>query len=712
MAYGFSLCDQPDTFVQLSGNLEEQGGEHFNDYARTGVHSHDDGVIHWHPFTSAAVGKNADLGLFLDNYGVELTDEKLTFPEGQNVNGLREYVEGETKCPDGKEGELSVTVWQGPDDTSSGDTYVSGFDDIRMTKNSLVFTIAFQPRGTDKTMPPWAAQLEELGAVDSGQAAPISPTSTTPGQHADVRQHAGRRQRDARRRRAVGRVDDHDRRATTTTRGRLARWAACDGRRPVADAVPAMGRQPADVNVIGSGPNGLVAAITMARAGRRVTVFEAAATPGGGCRTAELTEPGFRHDVCATGAPAGRRLARAARPAARRPRRAVDPPRGRARPPVGGRRRAAAPVARRDRSRPRRRRRRLAPADGAARAGSGPTDDLLALPSIPRHPVAVARFARAGLPGAERVARRRLSTARRPGAVRRSRRPLRAAARPLVLVGCRPDARRLRPPRRLAGRPGRRAGRHRRAGGDPARARRGGRVRPPRRRPRAICRRASCSPTWPRRRSCASPVTACPTVTVAATPGSGVARARSSSTTRSSGPVPWTDPAVARAGTVHVGGTFEEIAAAEATVGRGGHPVRPFVLAVQATTLRPDAGAGGAAHAVGVLPRAQRVHGRHDRGRRAPDRALRARVPRRRDRPPRHDVARPRGVQRELRRRRHHRRPVGLAPARQPPGAVASPWRTPIPGVYLCSSSTPPGGGVHGMSGLHAARTALRDHPN
>ena len=180
MAYGFSLCDQPDTFVQLSGNLEEQGTEQFNDYARTGVHSHDDGVIHWHPFTSAAVGKRADLGLFLDNYGVELTDTELRFPEGQNLNGLSEYIEGETECPNGEVGELSVTVWQSPEDTSSGDTYVTGFDDIRMTKNSLVFTIAFQPRGTDITKPPWAAQLEELGAVDSGQTSPLTPASTTP----------------------------------------------------------------------------------------------------------------------------------------------------------------------------------------------------------------------------------------------------------------------------------------------------------------------------------------------------------------------------------------------------------------------------------------------------------------------------------------------------------------------------------------------------
>src|ERR1019366_2676736 len=60
---------------------------------------------------------------------------------------------------------------------------------------------------------------------------------------------------------------------------------------------------PADVVVVGSGPNGLAAAVTLAAAGLHVHVIEGATTAGGGCRTEALTLPGFRHDVCSAAHP-------------------------------------------------------------------------------------------------------------------------------------------------------------------------------------------------------------------------------------------------------------------------------------------------------------------------------------------------------------------------------------------------------------------------
>jgi hypothetical protein len=184
MAYGFYLCDE---WVQVNGNKEDPAEPGYDEFARTGIHSHDDGVVHWHPATSAAVGQRAKLSVFLDVYGVELTNDKLTFPEDQRAqlpfqNDTGVFEEGETQCDvDGvmEDAEIKVVVWNNFSDTDDGTTYVADFDNIRVSEDAMVFSIAFVPSGTDVGMPPWAADLPELGAADSQQVLPALPNATT-----------------------------------------------------------------------------------------------------------------------------------------------------------------------------------------------------------------------------------------------------------------------------------------------------------------------------------------------------------------------------------------------------------------------------------------------------------------------------------------------------------------------------------------------------
>lgn len=170
-AYGFNICGE---WYQLAGDLEDrnsQGQYIYENFLRTGIHSHDDGVIHWHPNTSRAVGKNAVLGVFLESYNVVLEDDRLKFPEDNVLGFTDEYIEGETQC-DGEDATLSVRVWDSFTDTDEGQRYIANMDRIRVENDGMVFGIFFGPDDMDQSMPPWAAQLPQLGAIDSGQILP------------------------------------------------------------------------------------------------------------------------------------------------------------------------------------------------------------------------------------------------------------------------------------------------------------------------------------------------------------------------------------------------------------------------------------------------------------------------------------------------------------------------------------------------------------
>jgi hypothetical protein len=191
-AYGVYLCD---SWYQFAGHLETPGTAGYQAFARTGIHSHDDGVMHWHPSTSAAVGENAVLGVFLENYGVELTNDSLTFadptvvtanpnfPPANVADILPEYVEGETQC-DGEDAELAVKAWSSYTDTDSGKRYIANMDRVHVDNDGMVFAIYFAPKDADQQMPPWASQLPELGAIDTNQVEPgdlIETDTTVPG---------------------------------------------------------------------------------------------------------------------------------------------------------------------------------------------------------------------------------------------------------------------------------------------------------------------------------------------------------------------------------------------------------------------------------------------------------------------------------------------------------------------------------------------------
>jgi hypothetical protein len=182
-AYGMYVCD--GWLPKLTGNKEETviGSDGVetpaNDlFASTGVHSHDDGVIHYHPYTAKSVGRRANIGIFLDVYDVTVNTDELTLPDDQ---GGESFTTDEYKC-NGEDVEVKVVAWDNFSDTGKGSTYITDLDRVRITQDGMVFSIAVVPAGTDVGMPPWAADLPDLGAADGGNV----PTTTVAGQSTSV----------------------------------------------------------------------------------------------------------------------------------------------------------------------------------------------------------------------------------------------------------------------------------------------------------------------------------------------------------------------------------------------------------------------------------------------------------------------------------------------------------------------------------------------
>jgi phytoene dehydrogenase-like protein len=174
------------------------------------------------------------------------------------------------------------------------------------------------------------------------------------------------------------------------------------------------------------------------------------------------------------------------------------------------------------------------------------------------------------------------------------------------------------------------------------------------------------------------------------------------------GPIPWKDPRCAEASTVHVGGTLDEICAAERAAWQGDHHERPFVMVTQQSHFDPTRAPAGkhTGYAYCHVPNGSSV-----------DMSQRIEAQVERFAPGFRDLILARHVLSPRTLEAHNANLVGGAitggAAHLPqlftrPVARLDPYSTPNPRVFLCSGSTPPGGGVHGMAGYWAARSVLK----
>jgi phytoene dehydrogenase-like protein len=176
-----------------------------------------------------------------------------------------------------------------------------------------------------------------------------------------------------------------------------------------------------------------------------------------------------------------------------------------------------------------------------------------------------------------------------------------------------------------------------------------------------------------------------------------------------SGPVPWQAEVCRGTPTLHLGGTFEEIARSESEIAAGRHAERPYCIAVQPCVVDPSRAPQGRQtfYAYCHVPAGSSM-----------DVSDRIEAQIERFAPGFRDLVLAKTVTTATEIESHNPNYIGgdinsgaatLAQTLFRPTVSLRPYSTPLPSVYLCSSSTPPGGGVHGMCGAGAAQAALRD---
>jgi phytoene dehydrogenase-like protein len=466
-----------------------------------------------------------------------------------------------------------------------------------------------------------------------------------------------------------------------------------------------------DAVVVGSGPNGLGAAVTLARAGLSVLVLEAADAPGGGARSGELTLPGFTHDLCsavhplAAASPLFRTL-----PLAELGLEWIESPAAVAHPFDDG----GCALLFRDLARtadglgadgPRYR----AVLGALARRWEDVLGEVLSPPvHVPRHPLLMARFGALALFPAVDYARLFFREPRTRalfgGIAAHANAPLEAAATAAIglLLNLAGHARGWPIPKGGAQQITHALAAHLRSLGGEIRL--GDRVLqaahlPPSRLvlwdlgPRQLAQVLSGRLSRAEREAFER-----------YRHGPGVFKIDWAL----SAPIPWKAPDAAKAATVHLGGTLEEIAASEREPSRGKHPERPFVLLSQPTLFDPARAPKGkhVAWAYCHVP-----NGSRENRTKAIEDQIERFAPGFRDTILHRNVMDPAALE------ARNANLVGgdvnggalsLAQLLFRPRLRVDPYRLSAPGHFLCSSSTPPGPAVHGMCGFHAAQSALR----